>query len=242
MVIDEITKNTLKLFSERCKTFGIDDWLQTYANHQIPDHIDPFTLRYFDNEKFYRNGLLRNNVRLAAIKMASFSLITNEWVDELVKEMVKYSYKKPEDLHVIEVMAGLGALTKALRDRGINCTACDLRKDVLILDYENNSWIDDINIISAQQMLRTYNTPHEVDFIICSWPRIFAGICDVLDIMHEKYPQALLIYIGEGITGCCAEMDFFNKSELVKKPIKLNELYPSWYELSDFIGFYNKKI
>ena len=136
-----------------------------------------------------------------------FALVANDWNRELVNSVIKTG-------KCLEVMAGKGMWTKALRGLGIEVISTD---DMSWEDTHNPLWkdhvIDDMIKMDAVTAVRTYG--NDVDFVLMSWPYMDNTAYRVLQNMRIVNPKLRLIYIGEGETGCCANDYFFESMDEV---------------------------
>ena len=194
--------------------------------NEIPYSIDANLLSGFDS---YR---LRSDV----VKKIGFLLVTKEWVEDLSNAI--------GDKKCLEIMAGSGALSKTLKDKGTNVIATDnfsWRKNENGSSTE--SWTTDsgnhycdIEQLDAVEAIKKYK---DVDYILMSWAPYEDPIAtEVLKAMREYNPNAVLIYFGEGWGGCTANDEFF---ELVEE-VEINGFdfvnVPSWYGINDTMILY----
>ena len=158
-----------------------------------------------------------------------FAAINKKFVQTLKNEVIK-------NKKCLEIMAGTGALSKALCDLGVN-----------VISTDNLSW-DSFDKYSSWKSLRSHNVEKidfldainkygkNVDFIICSWPP-----CDepqatiALRKMREVNPNCKMIYIGESQGGCTADDDFFEEWNDVYEPEKTNKCFEKFYGIYDSV-------
>lgn len=164
------------------------------------------------------------------IKHQGYCIVTKSWTKKLSKCIGNKT--------CLEVMAGSGALSKALRDNGTN-----------IITTDNFSWGDDywagkrecrycdIENLSAVDAIKKYAT---VNYIIMCWPPYDTkDAYDVLIAMREYNPKAVLIYIGEDWRGCTADDEFFETAEEIEDhPIYEFVNIPQWWGVHDEIKLY----
>jgi hypothetical protein len=65
--------------------------------------------------------------------------------------------------------------------------------------------------MDALEAVRTYGK--NVDFILMSWPYMDITAYKVLQTMRIVNPNIRLIYIGEDMSGCCADDNFFESMD-----------------------------
>lgn len=179
------------------------------------------------------------------IKESGFILVSYNWVRKLNDLVIK---NKP----CLEVMAGTGMLSKALKDIGVP-----------VITTDNNSWRNnrnsmiawkdkqnytDIEEIDALEAVHKYG--NDVDFVIMSWPYMDDTAYKVLIEYKKIKPSGHVIYIGEEYDGCTANDDFFDEmyktleydghryadtEEVNEIMAEINKLYISWPAIHDEI-------
>ncbi len=192
-------------------------------NKRVPDTI-PEDVRlslHFTNPAYMEVMYYRDRY----IEQVGFARISKEWVRPLAKWIGKRK--------CLEIMAGSGALSYALKNEGVRVVATD--------DF---SWgkpfkpwlrVENLDCILA---IEKYGA--EVDFIICSWPYMDDTAYRVLLKMREINPKCRLIYIGEGYGGCTADELFFDEvvEDNVKGFYKAVENFSSWEGIHDNLILY----
>lgn len=171
---------------------------------------------------FHRETLL---YRDKYIRQVGFARISQDWVNPLARWIGKRK--------CLEVMAGSGALTYALRELGVKIIATD--------DFSWSKpfkpWIkvDNMDCIVAVERFGK-----EVDFVICSWPYMDDTAYRLLLKMREVNPKCRMIYIGEGWGGCTANDDFFEIAieDNVKGFYDAVSNFSSWDGIHDRIKLY----
>ena len=186
------------------------------------------------------------------IEAGSYSLVSYDWVRKLKETIIK-------DSKCLEIMAGSGLLSKALKDVG-----CD------IIATDNKSWVDfnrimfspwfrdpftDVEELDCIDAIEKYGK--DVDFVIVSWAYMDDTCYRALLKMREVNPDCLMIYIGE-YGDCCADENFTQAAESFdihwfehmkdgKEPIvenlveiynnlvEVRKIYKQWYGIHDDI-------
>lgn len=119
--------------------------------------------------------------RREIISYCGFSLVAYEWVRPLAEWI--------GSRRCLEIMAGTGALSKALRDCGVQIHATDNYS----WHWATRPWLG-IENIDFREAIQKYGK--DVELIICSWPP--AGTAaDAIKTMRIVNPQSQMIYIGE---------------------------------------------
>lgn len=122
------------------------------------------------------------------------------------------------DRSALEVMAGRGYLTKALRHHGTNVRATD-----------NGSWnIRPLDPPEVEPMdgLAAVNT-YEAQVLIVSWPP-YEGR-DIISICDAWGTDKLIVFIGEPKFGCTACDEFYDRFDVLPVDIPM----PSHYGIHD---------
>lgn len=139
--------------------------------------------------------------RFQFIQISSFVLISKSWVKPLARWI--------GDRKVLEIMAGSGMLAHALHLEGVDILATD--------DFSWNEtagpnakilaeWFK-VKKMDASEAVKKYSKDRPI--IVCSWPPYQCNAAyKALLKMRETNPDAIMIYIGEGGSGCCADDDF----------------------------------
>lgn len=240
-VYDE--KDLMHAINIRCKVLGIENFISKYASKIIPDHIDDSITR--ENEfsiitgrkvnLFYDHGVpcinhwYSHNIRDLAVKYCGFSLVAREWTVPLAKSMFEYCGRRPL---VLEIMSGLGTLTRALRqDNIVDVASVDIHADQYCFNYDMQ-WDPDIENIDCIEAIKQYK---DADFVICSWPRGNGTMTKFVKVMHDVNPKCILIYIGELAGGCCAEDEFFEVTTECDDFDISRVHIPRWYGINDEI-------
>lgn len=133
---------------------------------------------------------------------------------DLQRQHGMYAYVSPRwtiplakwigDKKCLEVMAGAGHLSNALKEQGVNVIATD-----------DNSWsssrgwpiVTEIYEMNCLDAITKY--AEEIDLLIISWPYMDSNAYQCIKLLHTLNPNANVIYIGEGEGGCTADDEFF---------------------------------
>lgn len=146
-----------------------------------------------------------------------FGFVSWKWVNPFVEWI--------GTRRVLEVMAGRGWLTHALRIKGVPVIATD--------DFSwanGGGWqepLTQVDHLDAIESVKLYG--EQIDILIMSWPSMDDTAYEVLKELHKVNPNALCVYIGEGPCGCTANDNFFNHFEEEQDW----ENTPKWVEVLD---------
>ena len=194
----------------------VDEIRRKLVNKIIPDK--------FPNEviKSFATMMFRDEV----VKLMGFALISNDWVLPLSKWI--------GDKKCLEVMAGSGALSYALKEQGVDIIATDNCSWNLSdwFDKNKSNWTE-VENIDAIEAVEKYGK--EVDIIFMSWPYMDDTAFKVLEKMREVNPNCKLIYIGEGSGGCTANDNFFKSIKIVEEEafkLAMSE-FKNWQSIYD---------
>lgn len=180
--------------------------MEYYRRKEIPENVDYCNGGGILDVDFYR---LSTQYRDEMISICGYVIITKE----LCREMAKFIGNRK----VLELMCGLGALTKGLRDTGVDVIVTD---NYTYSQYtpggacnqEKALWVDDVERIDAVEAVKKYGK--ECDVILLSWsPYCDPVDCSILEAMREVNKNAILICITEGFGGCCNSDAFFEMAE-----------------------------
>lgn len=197
---------------------------QQVVQKQIPDEMP----------KMKRFHVGNFQLRQKFIEQMGFSYVSWRWVNPLVSWI--------GERKVLEVMSGKGALSHALRKKGVDVMATDdfswhqkIKWDSLWTD------IEDMDALTA---IETYGK--ERDVLIMSWAPYNEPIgYEVLQKYHEVNPNGILLVIGEGEGGCTADFDFFHHFEEIEDESfdAVISAYQRWDGIHDYpaIGRYVKE-
>ncbi|MCP4528658.1 MAG: hypothetical protein GY833_22490 [Aestuariibacter sp.] len=151
----------------------------------IMDRIDPLQFHLSFTLKGILNGY------------GMWAIVDKEWTKVLADHIGKR--------HALEIMAGSGWLTKALRGHGVSMSSTDDQswKHVHQL-AKGDGTVEAITNLDALEAVHAF--PH-AEILIVSWPPYNETfIVDVCDAWGSDRP---IIFIGEGSGGCTACNEFF---------------------------------
>jgi hypothetical protein len=153
--------------------------------------------------------------RFDFINISSFSRVSRRWVEPLARFI--------QGAGCLEIMAGKGALAKALNDCGVQITATDDFSWKWHRNPENKAghraeldelWfgVEEMDCVDA---VRKYGIG--CGFILCGWPPYRdENLHKSLLSMREVNPECRLIYIGEEKGGCSANDAFFDAARWIE--------------------------
>ena len=145
------------------------------------------------------------------VKLFGWGFPTGESMEKIKEHLNKnFSGEK-----LLSICSGLGMPESWLVGKGFSVTMTD-----------ETPVFEECEKLTAQKACEKYKSTHEV--LIVSWPP-YGSECAYK--CAEKGNFSCIIYIGEGLGGCCANDDFFNFLD-EKYDI---ELYPCkrWYGIHD---------
>lgn len=186
-----------------------------YSNHQIPTDIPNNILNKFCFRDLF-------------ITVQGFSLVTEAWINPLVDIL--------KGKKVVELFAGLGTITKSLKDRGIDIIATDTNEwtNSSHAFTTNRKWCN-IEELDAVNAIDKYK---DADYFIISWcPYESKASYEALVKMREVNPNARLIHIGESYGGCTDSDIFFENVEYIddKSFSEVISKFKSWDGINDNI-------
>ena len=118
----------------------------------------------------------------------------------------------------LEVMAGTGYLSYALREKGVNIIATD---DQTWYQYFTNKEITPIEALTANRAIWKYGK--DIDVLIISWPPDDDKAYQALRLINYVNPNAYVIYIGE-FDISCADDNFFAHFNEIKDDQLFNKV------------------
>lgn len=194
------------------------DLYDMVANKEIPEKIpSEFTNQYSS----FSFSILREHF----IKIQGYPFVTKDWIKELSKLL--------RGKKVLEVMCGLGTISYALKNEGIDIIATDdiSWKETWKNAYNHYCEIEELDAIEA---IDKYGK--DIDYIIMSWPPYEDPIAyKVLQKMREVNKDAAIIYLGEGYGGCTADNLFHYRVNIIENDIidNVNSIYKPWPTIHD---------
>jgi hypothetical protein len=156
----------------------------------------PFTGGFGNYGNFMENIKLKDECN----KKGMFTYVSWRWINPFAEWI--------GDRKCLEVMAGAGYLSYALREKGVSVIATDNMSW-----HETTKWklVTDVEKRSANRAIAKYGK--KVDIVIMGWPYMDAFAFKALRCLHYVNPKALMVYIGESCGGCTADDSFFNHFE-----------------------------
>ena len=171
----------------------------------------------------YNSTLLNNlDIRKLIVSLQGFSLVSKDWVHPF-KDWIG-------NRKVLEIMSGLGVLSSALREEGVDLISTD---DYTATNFDFNTLWTNIEKLDALTAIEKYGK--ETDIIIMSWCYTDETGYNCLKKMREVNPNAVMIYIGEGVGGSTGSLSLYeNMIEINDEAIhRINSLYPTWFGVHD---------
>lgn len=138
----------------------------------------------------------------------------NKYLDKGMYGFVSWKWVTPfvewiGDRKVLEVMSGKGWLARALRDKDVSLIATD---DYSWLDpLEQANTLTKIEALEPLESITAYG--ESIDILIMSWPSKDDEAFQVIKLLNEINPDAVIVYIGEQRGGRTADSNFFNHYE-----------------------------
>lgn len=202
----------------------------------IPDEMPKYSMDYremlrrtgnveFDSfEKDYNGSLKELRLRDLYTNIGMYGFVSWRWVNPFVEWL--------NGRKVLEVMAGRGWLSHALRLKGVEVIATD-----------NFSWgntrgwkepLTEVIECDAVESVKLFGD--KIDVLVMSWPYMDNTAFQVIKELHRVNPKALVVYIGEN-GGCTADDEFHDHFELLDDPEfeKADKMYQRWYGLHDYL-------
>lgn len=191
------------------------NFIKTITNKEIPEDVSVNLL----------NSLKSRIVRQYAIKNMGFALVTKRFARDLAKYI--------GDNKCLEIMAGQGCLSKALKDEGVD-----------IITTDNYSWSTHFNMsdtwtdvenIDCLDAIKKYGK--DVSYIVCSWIPYNRSIgYEALKLMNDINPDCKMIVIGEDYGGCTADDSFFENLEEIHVNSEFKNSFRSWQSIYDYVS------
>lgn len=199
---------------------------------EILDNMPKFT----SNNPYEMDSLkymsLEFRLKEAYNDLGMYAFVSWDWIDPLVNWIGTN--------RCLEVMAGRGWLSYALRKRGVSVKATDN-----FSWSENKGWLPpltEVEDLDAVKSVQRYGK--EIDILFIGWPYMSNDAYKVIKNLHRVNPNAIVVYIGEGPGGCTADDEFFDHFETIEDNefniVQAN--YQSWWGIRDYpwLGrFYN---
>ena len=183
-------------FDKACKHFGYENFLDKYRRHELPESLEEGILYEFDWETgekldFYKTFPEISNfyIRDICVNLQGFSIVTKN----VAKELAAYI----GDRKCLEIMAGLGAWSYALKQEGVDIISTDLKVETNSTFALGREWTE-VEKLDCVEAIKKYNR----SVVICSWPRYGSPFVEATKQLLNT-PEAEMIHIGEGYGGCC---------------------------------------
>ncbi|MFJ7982362.1 hypothetical protein ACIQ1D_19050 [Lysinibacillus xylanilyticus] len=188
---------------------------------------DIFSSSFSDVEDYGFNFTKDIRLKEKFNEMGMFCFVSWAWVNPLVEWL---GNKK-----CLEVMAGRGWLSHALRQKGVDVVATD--------DFswhgmpQFSKWIDivtEIEDLDAVEAVRKYGK--NIDVLIMTWAYMDNVAYKTIKELHKVNPQAKIIVCGEGRGGCTADDKFFDHFDEIEDEDFYRNVaskYETWNGLHD---------
>lgn len=191
--------------------------------NEMPKQVgNSFEERFFDMGGIFREYMLKDFYNSKGM----YAFVSWRWVNPFVKWL--------GNRKCLEVMAGRGWWSHALRQKGVDVIATD--------DY---SWSDErswdvplTTVLKTDAIAAVEKYGKDVDVILIGWPYMDDTAYKVIKKLHEVNSNALVVYIGEGCCGCTASDAFFEKFSEDDDDVFYSEVapqYQSWESVHDRI-------
>jgi hypothetical protein len=177
--------------------------------------------RYFEAWKnLVGNEMSAVRSRPALVKQFSWAIPNDAAIDEIEKVG-----------KVVEAGAGSGYWARLLRDRGVDLVAYDQNPPIVSTNQYASHQYTDV-LVGGPEALK----PHGDRALFLCWPTYdtpFAADC----LAH--WAGNILIYVGEGPGGCCADDRFFEILDSDFSCIK-NVDIPRWFGMNDYMSIWRR--
>lgn len=204
--------------------------LELAVPDEMPKYVigdNPYTLPSLDLTK----ELL---LRRAYIKLGMWGFVSWRWILPF-KEWIG-------NRRCLEIMAGRGWLSYALKSKGTDVIATDNFSWHKEKFPEWNNTMTEVIQLDAVDAVRKYG--EEVDIVMVCWPTMGDSTYKALKELHRVNPKALFVFIGELDSTISANDDFFAHFLEVEDEEfeKAAGLYQRWVDQNDhmLLGRYVK--
>ncbi len=147
--------------------------------------------------------------RYEYIKRAGFTYLAWNWIKPLAKFL--------DGKICLEVMAGSGALSYALKNQGAHIITTD-SMEWHEYECEYSYWKSNLYTymekLDALEAIEKYGK--QIDILIMSWPYMDNTAYQVIKKLNEVNSNALVLYIGEDYYGCTADDEFFDYFKVIE--------------------------
>lgn len=173
-------------------------------------------------EKYSSSILGSMMLRHSIIPLQGYAIVSKDWV----KPFSKWIGKRK----CLEIMAGKGALSCALRNEGKTVISTD---NYGWQQFDFSKLWTKVEKLDAIAAIEKYGK--DVDIIIMSWCYMDDLGYKCLMKMREVNPKAVMVYIGESMGGCTGSDELYEEMEIIpsKKIDDINKVFPSWYGIYD---------
>jgi hypothetical protein len=216
--------NTLVDYFKDCKTILDIFNKEIKVEEKIHDCMPKYVKNILDSDAF---ALTKEHIlRQKFIEIGMFGFVSWKWINPLAEWIGKRK--------CLEVMAGRGWLSYALRQKGVDIIATD---NFSWANSDYPKWketVTEVENIDAVEAVKKYGK--DVNIIIMSWAYMDNTAFQVLKTMNEVNPDALMIYIGEGKGQSTADDMFYEHFQLVYDEVFYREVHQNyerwegWYD------------
>lgn len=193
-------------------------WIMLKGKYEIPDKMPKFGM--FDPKSF--------EARVNYINEGMFAFVSWEWVNPFVEWI--------GERKCLEVMAGRGILSYALREKGVDVVSTDDFSWAKEKDYckQWNDTVTGVEALDAVDAVEKYGK--DIDILIMCWPFMDDTAYEVIKKLNEVNSRAVVVYIGEGYGGCTASDSFFDNFEEIEDAEfdKVVDKYQAWPAIHDY--------
>jgi hypothetical protein len=153
----------------------------------------PFTGGFGHYDHFIENIKLK----MKCNEKGMYTYVSWKWINPFVEWIAGRK--------CLEIMAGAGYLSYALREKGVSVIATDNMSW-----HKKGEWnlVTDVEKLTANKAIAKYGK--KVDIVIMGWPYMDDFAFKALRNLYYVNPKALMVYIGESCGGCTADDKFFN--------------------------------
>lgn len=188
----------------------LNNLIRLLKNKQIPEEYDCKLQKL----------LFKNEDTIRLNEYGGYTMLSKDWIDDFAEWI--------NDRKVLEIGAGVGALSKELTDRYITLESIDDRS------WDRFNWKDDKNkkwfYPKEENYLDTAEKYKDYEIIILSYPVQGETSYNLYKKIKEINPNSLIIYIGPFRNDYVTD-DFINGVEIIedKNFQKISEKYCYWF-------------
>ena len=205
------------------KNYNINLKVDGLENLENLDDVDDPDIDLFFN---FNSISYESAAREVATRLGMWAIVDLDWTSKLSEWI--------GNRKCLEIMSGVGWLSKALDIHGVNITTTD-----------DLSWMSDahkkaslVHEILEYDALKAVEKFSDSEVLIVSWPPY---TCDkILEVCKKWGTDKPIVYIGEDSGGCNAPDEFFKH---FKKDDSVNISIPKYFGLHDrlTIGYWKNK-